>query len=86
MALSGGERDRLARLADPGRVHRELAADSREQLRAAMYDAHQGGATERDIAAATGLSKSAVHRHLVLEAEARQLLQVAGDGEAQATG
>jgi DNA-binding IclR family transcriptional regulator len=40
-----------------------------------MWAQQQGGATEREIAAATGLSKSHVHRLLVREAERRQLLE-----------
>jgi predicted transcriptional regulator len=74
MALSADETRRLARVAEPVKVHRELSADGREALRAAVYEACQAGATEREIAAATGISKSHVHRLIVAETEARQLI------------
>lgn len=74
MSLSSADAARLGRLADPVKVHRELAADSRESLLSAIYDAHQAGATERDLARACGWSRSHVHRLLIREAERRQLL------------
>jgi DNA-binding transcriptional regulator LsrR (DeoR family) len=77
MALSEGEAARLAKLAEPVRVHRELSADGREALHTAIYEQYTAGATEREIAAATGVSKSHVHRVIVREAEQRQLLEEA---------
>ncbi len=72
MTLSSGDRTQLAKLADPVRVHRELSTDSREPLRRALYDAHQACATIRELADATGMSRSAVHAAITREAADRQ--------------
>jgi hypothetical protein len=72
MALSPADRTRLARLADPIKVHREMSSDGLEALRAALYDAHQAGASERELATASGYSSSHVHRIIVEEARRRQ--------------
>ncbi len=82
MGLSAERQDRLAKVADPVKVHRELSADSREALRTALYEEYQAGATERELADATGISKSHVHRLLVDETARRQLVTIEDEQQA----
>jgi len=68
--------DKLTRLAEPARVHAELARDSTATRDAAIADAYEAGGTVRELAKATGLSPAHIHRIVVREAARRQILHV----------
>jgi DNA-directed RNA polymerase specialized sigma24 family protein len=70
--LTDKDRERLGRLADPARTHKELSEDARRTRDVAIYDAYVAGAKLADIAAACGVSVSTAHRVVVRETERRQ--------------
>lgn len=66
--MADQQQDRLARLADPARTHGQLAGDAREARDKAIYDEWQAGASIKDLAERTGLSRSRVHQITVEQA------------------
>lgn len=58
---------RLARLTAAANSHREVSSDARATRDAAWYDAWAGGATVREIAAASGAAPATVHRGILRE-------------------
>ncbi len=74
--MDAKDQERLARLADPTRVYRQLADDSKAARDRAIYDAYQSGSGLREIARASGLSVSTVHRVIVAETAKQQLVTV----------
>jgi hypothetical protein len=80
MPMDAKEKERLARLADPARTHRQLADDAMQARDAAIYEAYAGGAGLRELAQATGLSISQCHRIVIREIADRQVIEVEDAG------
>lgn len=78
--MDDATRTRLARLAAPTRVHRDLSRDGKGPRDAAIYAEHCAGATLQEIADATGLAVSTVHRIVIAQTAEHQVVTVEGSG------
>jgi len=76
MQMDAKATERARRLADAPRTHRELAKDARASRDQAIFQDAEGGATLGELARAYGLSSSHVHRIVVEQAAARQVVHV----------
>ncbi len=74
--MDDATRRRLARLSDPARTHTELARDACKARDDAIYEAYQANSSLREIAAATGLGTSSVHRIVIRQIADRQRVAV----------
>jgi hypothetical protein len=74
--MDAATKAKLAKLADPARVHAQLAKDSKQARDSALWEAYQAGAGLRELAEASGLSVSTVHRAVVAEDQRRQVVEV----------